>query len=101
MKCPRCGVINAPTAERCDCGYGFADASIVRPTVPVVPGARLRQVGCSVALVAFLLSILANRARAATGNLLFGVAGDVLMVVVFLAFAAWIIGSLRVRKARN
>jgi hypothetical protein len=74
---------------------------MVRPIVPIVPGSRLRQVGCAVALGAFFLSMLANRAREATGTLLFGVAGDLLMVVVFLAFAAWIIGSLRMRKARS
>jgi hypothetical protein len=23
MKCPRCGLLNADTAQRCDCGYDF------------------------------------------------------------------------------
>lgn len=100
MKCPKCGLINAPTAERCDCGFGFADGSFAAPTVHRPEGARLRQLGCSVAIVALLLSIVARRVGTSFGVLLFGVVGDVLMVVVFLAFAAWLIGSLRMRKAR-
>jgi hypothetical protein len=101
MKCPRCDRINAPTAERCDCGFGFADGLTIPPAVPPVEGARLRQMGCSIAVAAILLSIVAGRIRDATGVLLFGVVGDLLMVTAFLAFAAWIIGSLRMRKAKR
>jgi hypothetical protein len=101
MKCPKCGLINAATAERCDCGFGFADGSIVPPAIQTVEGARLRQVGCSVAVIAFLLSMAAGRIKDATGVLLYGVAGDLLMAIVFVAFAAWVIGSLRMRKARR
>ncbi len=25
MRCPSCGLINPKTAQRCDCGYDFAD----------------------------------------------------------------------------
>jgi hypothetical protein len=101
MKCPKCGLINAPTAERCDCGFGFADGSVVAPVVSTVPGARLRHSGCAVAIIAFLLAVVAKRVGASSGLLLLGVAADLLMVVVFLAFAAWVIGALRMRKARS
>lgn len=100
MKCPKCGLINAPTAERCDCGFAFADGSFVTPIVHRPEGARLRQLGCSVAIVALLLSFVARHVATSSGLLLFGVAGDLLMVVVFLAFATWVVGSLRMRKAR-
>ena len=34
MKCPRCGLINPPTAMICDCGYNFETKSVVKPLQP-------------------------------------------------------------------
>ncbi|MDA2930376.1 hypothetical protein MYX84_10595 [Acidobacteria bacterium AH-259-O06] len=28
MKCPRCGLINPDTAQRCDCGYDFEKGTV-------------------------------------------------------------------------
>ena len=28
MKCPRCGLFNPDTAQRCDCGYDFATRTV-------------------------------------------------------------------------
>jgi len=28
MKCPRCGLFNPDTAQRCDCGYDFATKTV-------------------------------------------------------------------------
>ena len=98
MKCPRCGLINASSSERCDCGHSFNDGSFVQPTVqPEKPGERLRKAGCVVAVAAFLLTVLAARSSSLAVRAL----GDLFMVVVFLAFAAWVIGTLRSRKANR
>jgi hypothetical protein len=37
MDCPTCGLINPPTAQRCDCGYDFVDR---RQKAPLVPSSR-------------------------------------------------------------
>ncbi len=31
VKCPRCGLINPDTAQRCDCGYDFASKKVGKP----------------------------------------------------------------------
>lgn len=31
MDCPRCGLINPESAQRCDCGYDFASRSVRTP----------------------------------------------------------------------
>jgi len=31
MKCPRCGLLNPPEAQRCDCGYDFEQRTVDRP----------------------------------------------------------------------
>ncbi len=28
--CPRCGLVNPPSAERCDCGYDFVSHTVER-----------------------------------------------------------------------
>jgi len=34
MNCPNCGLINPPTAQRCDCGYDFVDRRQKQPLLP-------------------------------------------------------------------
>jgi Flp pilus assembly protein TadB len=31
MDCPRCGLVNPDTAERCDCGYDFQSKKVEKP----------------------------------------------------------------------
>ena len=31
MECPRCGLINPDSAQRCDCGYDFQTQTVERP----------------------------------------------------------------------
>ena len=31
MDCPRCGLINPETAQRCDCGYDFREGIVKKP----------------------------------------------------------------------
>jgi hypothetical protein len=35
MKCPRCSLINPPSALRCDCGYDFATQTVEAPYLVV------------------------------------------------------------------
>jgi hypothetical protein len=37
MKCPRCGVFNPPSAQRCDCGYDFTSGTVQRSYLNVTP----------------------------------------------------------------
>jgi hypothetical protein len=31
MDCPRCGLVNPPMAQRCDCGYDFLSSKVETP----------------------------------------------------------------------
>ena len=42
MKCPNCGLVNAPTAERCDCGFSFVGAFDQRRDRFAIADAHLR-----------------------------------------------------------
>jgi hypothetical protein len=102
MKCPRCGLLNAPTAERCDCGRSFIDGSQSKPVGPVgQSGLRLRKAGCTTAVAAFcavvVLQAMSSGNRSPMG-LLLGVVGDLAMIIVVIGFIAWVIGALRVRR---
>src|SRR5919106_1578801 len=41
MDCPACGLVNPPTAQRCDCGYDFVDRSQKQPLVPPSRSSKL------------------------------------------------------------
>ena len=102
MKCPKCGLVNAATATRCDCGFGFQGHSVVPPVNVAPPGERLRRVGCTLALLAMLASIALRliSEKQDSVRLAAGVLGDVLAVAAFAGLAVWIIGTLRKRRAR-
>ena len=42
--CPKCHLLNPPSAERCDCGYDFASGSIEKPYL-AEPASRYHGVG--------------------------------------------------------
>ena len=102
MKCPKCGLINTPTATRCDCGFGFVDGSVVPPVKPAPPGETLRKIGCSLGVLGMLASILLRTIAAGQGSfrLPAGVLGDLLVFAAFIGFAIWIIGTIRRNRAR-
>src|SRR3954469_20012409 len=104
MKCPRCGLINAPTAQHCDCGYGLSDGSFLQPPAGSYgPGERLQRIGCLVAVVAFAAVVVVNgssQGRQSSFWLLVRVMGDVFMLVAAGGFAAWVVGSLRRRRGK-
>jgi hypothetical protein len=99
MQCPKCGLINAPNAERCDCGRSFVDGSVANvPKPPATSGEQLRKAGCLIAVIAAGGSVALK--KAAENVPLLGVVGDLLMVAMFVAFAVWVIGTLRMRGNR-
>jgi hypothetical protein len=97
MKCPKCGLINSPSSERCDCGFGFGDGSFVTPAKATIPGENLRRVGCALGVGGMLASIVLGRLFAR--SLAAGVLSDLLTVAAFIGLAIWIIGTLRKRRA--
>ena len=65
MHCPNCGLINPPTAQRCDCGYDFTSHTIKelpgRTAIPKTQGQQLaREYAVCCGIVALLLWILAE-----------------------------------------
>jgi hypothetical protein len=102
MKCPKCGLINAPTAERCDCGFGFRDGSFVAPVQVSPPGELFRRAGCALGILGLLLPMVlrAIAARNESLRLIAGVLSDLFIVAAFVGLALWIIGTLRRRRAR-
>lgn len=102
MKCPSCGLINASSAERCDCGRSFIDGSVVPTHQPAIQsGERLKRAGCAtgVAAVSAMIVLRAmSSGRTSPTSLLFGVLGDVATLIAAIAFIAWVIGSLRARR---
>ena len=102
MNCPKCGLINPNTAERCDCGFSFLDGSFVAPSRMAPPGEKLRRVGCALGVVGMLASVLLRKIPAGQESvrLAAGALGDLLILVAFIGLAVWIIGTLRKRRAR-
>jgi uncharacterized RDD family membrane protein YckC len=60
MNCPKCGLINPPTAQLCDCGYNFETQSSGKPIQPAtmpLPGDAIKlSNGCE-----FILAGLKSR----------------------------------------
>jgi hypothetical protein len=56
MNCPRRGLINPETAQRCDCGYDFVSKSVERPHLGSSPNASLSKIAIGVQLVAIILA---------------------------------------------
>lgn len=97
MKCPSCGLINASSAERCDCGHGFADGSFIRPERPAtLPAARLRNAGCTTGVAALSAGFILR--AVSSGEVLFRAFGDLAMLIAFIGLIVWIIGSLRLKR---
>src|SRR5438552_18918846 len=101
MECPKCKLINAPAAERCDCGFSFVDGSSI--TVEP-PGQRLRRIGGALGLGGLLTSILVrliSGGRPSTAWLLVGALGDLRMFVAVLGLGLWIVGTVRKNAGRG
>jgi hypothetical protein len=55
--CPKCGIVNPPNAERCDCGYDFVSGTQKKPIDPSYREAELkkRRLGYTLGIVGFLI----------------------------------------------
>jgi hypothetical protein len=65
MNCPTCGLVNPPTAQRCDCGYDFAERRQKQPlTAPSRSSHRLSR---GTKIVIFVLIFLGHRLLVSIG----------------------------------
>ena len=68
VKCPRCGLINPNTGQRCDCGYDFrineVDPRFAKPVAKAEGYKRLAVRAVAVALILFILCLLPSSAHA-------------------------------------
>ena len=55
--CPKCGLVNPPTAQRCDCGWDFVSRSMQQSYDPRAADRlrRRRRVGYAAGLIGFLV----------------------------------------------
>jgi hypothetical protein len=58
MHCPRCGLVNVPSALRCDCGHDFV-TGVLRPVVPFHSGHDAARVAVVVLGLALLVDLVA------------------------------------------
>src|SRR5688572_7919608 len=58
MHCPRCGLLNVPSALRCDCGHDFV-TGVLRPAVPFHSGHGAARVAVVVLALALLVDLVA------------------------------------------
>jgi hypothetical protein len=87
LKCPNCGLINPPTAERCDCGYDFVSKTIEEPYFKEPIDPRLRTFGGWLLLFWYGMTV----ATPSITLVEFLVHPDVAGAVAFLAFSPFCI----------
>ena len=56
MNCPRCGLVNPETAQRCDCGYDFISKSVEKPYFTSSPNTTLSRIAIRAQVVALILA---------------------------------------------
>ena len=56
MNCPRCGLINPETAQRCDCGYDFISKSVEKPCFTSSPNTTISRIAVGAQVVALVLA---------------------------------------------
>jgi hypothetical protein len=56
MNCPRCGLINPETAQRCDCGYDFISESVEKTHSTSSPNTPLSRIAIGAQVVALVLA---------------------------------------------
>ena len=104
--CPKCRLVNPPSAQRCDCGYDFITHSVQRSYLPTERssrpdgGSRLLGLGCLVLAPLFLISglLAAMKALGAGGDDAFvmgQVCGGLLPGIAALGMAAYLLRRSR------
>src|SRR4051812_30138947 len=66
QECPKCGLVNPPTATRCDCGYDFASRQVVGPRLVDPSRAPVPGMGLFVGLLGFIIGVVGGSAIAVT-----------------------------------
>lgn len=56
MNCPRCGLINPESAQRCDCGYDFINKSVETPYFTSSSNTALSRVAIGAQVMALVLA---------------------------------------------
>ena len=56
MNCPRCGLINPETAQRCDCGYDFISKSLEKPYFNLSSKTPVSRIAIGVQTVALVMA---------------------------------------------
>ena len=56
MNCPRCGLINPGTAQRCDCGYDFVSKTVQESHFTATPNTALAKIAIGAQVVALVLA---------------------------------------------
>lgn len=56
MNCPRCGLINPETAQRCDCGYDFIGKRVERTHFGSSPNSSFSKIAIGAQVMALLLA---------------------------------------------
>jgi hypothetical protein len=56
MNCPRCGLINPATAQRCDCGYDFISKSVEKSYFTSSPNITRSRIAIGAQVVALVLA---------------------------------------------
>ena len=56
MNCPRCGLINPGTAQRCDCGYDFISKSVQESYLTSTPNTSPSKIAIGAQVVAVVLA---------------------------------------------
>lgn len=97
LECPKCRLINPPTALQCDCGYEFATGQVVRQGGPrrnlgffqSLWVARLGAIGLFIALVGVVLLLMELTSKEPDG---WGVVRSLGIIAVaggLLGYAIW------------
>ena len=56
MNCPRCGLVNPETAQRCDCGYDFISKSVQESYLLSTANTRSSKIAIGAQMVALVLA---------------------------------------------
>jgi len=56
MNCPRCGLVNPGTAQRCDCGYDFISKSVQESYLTSTPNTSPSKIAIGAQAVALILA---------------------------------------------
>lgn len=90
-KCPTCGLLSDPTAERCDCGYDFTTNT--PPTAKPRPRARVDlMTGVVIFVIAYLVQLVDIEVRSLILPLLSLVLYGISLIYLLRALMKWISG---------